>query len=1090
MKKFLFSLICFLLLFSTNAVASHEPFSWESFYTYLGNNKYLVESVYVRRCGSPPSAMNVLVTDGTNNIILNNQVLIKSVDLSGVSPGCPQQSACFGGTYVNSYIAYHYRDTLDLSGYSSCNWRIILYGLEYNSTITTGMGGEFIYTYAELNHCQNNSSAKFETYPEQFICWNQNTEINLKVTDTKNPNDFFSYQLVPALTTGNQQASYIGGHSPIRPLQFFGWPNPNIPYPAGFHLDTNTGLLTFRPVQKNQIAVVAVEVKEWRMVGAVQTLVGTRRRFMTLHVYECSNSIINNTRPVFSQLDDTINFCVKDSFCYPISTYDADGDSTILEWEENGTNGNLNISYANNQFAQGTICWKPGNIDVSDTPYFVKVRVRDNKCPTYKFTDKFIFIKVRDSVDGPSVDIGPDILDSTGLDSFQVRAALSDYSGQKIQWSTGGDGFFLKDDDSITWYYPGLDDKLTCGYSLYCEITDPTPCMGNSKLIDTLNVTMELSGFSAGTDQSITALDTIQLQGSGNANRAWTYQWRLKGDSKLSDSSDLNAQVIPGMQDLFKCSWMMYLQASGCDTLLDSIQITRTFIPVNGGMDYHQPIADSIQLNGPVLSGVNSYWRSEGLGILKDSLGNAPIYYPVEYDYNACRVLMIREEYPGASCYVNADTVQLDIYFSGMDAGSDQSINLMDSTHLLASPNRPSGVNGYWTSSGKGTFSDSFDRNAVYFPDTSDYQNCSTRLFWNYPYPACSSEKDSLLLGFNYPDAVAGPDVQVNYGDTISLAGQTNQTNISASYWLTAGTGVFVHPNQPINKYIPGIEDWEACGGSLVLVPPYLNCGAKPDTLYYSVVRQNLSAGADFSVPLGSNIPLQASTDAKAVRWRSTGIGAFDDSLQKSTAYTPDSLDYPLCTLTFVIEETEAACGLQKDSIQVSWIEEKAELGDFTHAPCFDDTLYFSIRNPSNYTVKLLHGGTGISDYDSIKGWYYIRGKEEENGTDVVLILETQGYCSLLYDSVSYRLPDLSVGYGNGKIYPNPSRDEVTLEVGGCPVRVQKVELYDSRGRRVNYWEIDDLPFVFSMQGLANGVYAVRMTLENGQVQTYKVTKY
>src|SRR5690606_4162512 len=89
-----------------------------------------------------------------------------------------------------------------------------------------------------------------------------------------------------ALQGPNQSATYIDRYSPTRPIWFTGFPLNNLPCPFGFNVNPVTGDICFRPA-KVQAAVIVIEVKEWRMVNGVMTVVGVTRRDMQIIVIPC-----------------------------------------------------------------------------------------------------------------------------------------------------------------------------------------------------------------------------------------------------------------------------------------------------------------------------------------------------------------------------------------------------------------------------------------------------------------------------------------------------------------------------------------------------------------------------------------------------------------------------------------------------------------------------------------------------------------------------------------------------------------------------------------------------------------------------------
>lgn len=93
---------------------------------------------------------------------------------------------------------------------------------------------------------------------------------------------------------------FNSGFSTNKPFSAY-WPagtsypfsNPNASPPIGIHLDSTTGVLSATPVAPNEVAVLVIEVKEWRKNSSgIMYLISTTRRDAQFRVATVAN---NNT---------------------------------------------------------------------------------------------------------------------------------------------------------------------------------------------------------------------------------------------------------------------------------------------------------------------------------------------------------------------------------------------------------------------------------------------------------------------------------------------------------------------------------------------------------------------------------------------------------------------------------------------------------------------------------------------------------------------------------------------------------------------------------------------------------------------------
>ncbi|MHB1278820.1 MAG: T9SS type A sorting domain-containing protein, partial [Bacteroidia bacterium] len=277
---------------------------------------------------------------------------------------------------------------------------------------------------------------------------------------------------------------------------------------------------------------------------------------------------------------------------------------------------------------------------------------------------------------------------------------------------------------------------------------------------------------------------------------------------------------------------------------------------------------------------------------------------------------------------------------------------------------------------------------------------------------------------------------------------------------------------------------------------PYSTCTPERDSVDWKRLLMPVDAGSDQLMPIGSTITLKGKSSARRVVWQTNGYGRFLDSSAKSTLYYPDTLDFPLCTMNFYLKELEQFCELQTDSLQVEWLEEGISIKGLSYEACFMDSIEIILEGNSDLSLNWESNGSGNFYYDSLLGrWIYLPSDEDFLLDQIKIKVTAIGYCFQELDSVVVPISDRdrwkTQAHFKGPItvYPNPTTDWLTID-GSCPVDVVSVKVYDMLGRQIQKWQIQELPFVLSIESLATGVYILHVELANGRIVIIPVAKY
>jgi len=202
-----------------------------------------------------------------------------------------------------------------------------------------------------------------------------------------------------SLTNAGITIQYNSPYSKFKPLTVFEptgvtSPNPNLNPPVGFHLNNQTGALTFTPVTQSEVTVISLMVSEFRK----GILIGKTRREMQFWIDILDNNIahtVSAPKDFCVLAGDTLNFNVLCSDAAD-TTFGGSVDSLFLTWD-NAFVGPL-FSVISGLYKSGTIHWAPSSDDARDEPYMLTFRATDNSCPYNLAVQKTVRIKVVDRI--------------------------------------------------------------------------------------------------------------------------------------------------------------------------------------------------------------------------------------------------------------------------------------------------------------------------------------------------------------------------------------------------------------------------------------------------------------------------------------------------------------------------------------------------------------------------------------------------------------------------------------------------------------------------------------------------------------------
>ncbi len=335
--------------------------------------------------------------------------------------------------------------TISLINTNCCKFRFAVSQCCRGAAITTCCSGENFFTYAEADRCLPglNSSPKFNNDPVTLMCVGNCASINIGGIDTSDY-DSISYRMAQALTAFGSPCTYQGSYTYQYPLYYDGFPNTKKFNPStckGLMLDSTTGALFFKPMQQ-QIAVIAVEVKEWRRdtTGKKMINIGlTRRDFKVIIVANCTN------KNPYLPPANTMAGCNGDKICFTgIQSSDSNKKDTVrLKYNGGIPKALFSTQFNGSTCEEFTLCWQTDSNDTLARPYSFNVTATDDACPLNSSYARTYTIKLGRRVPSTAHKVTHISCGKVKLESPKFKAKFGD--NFKYSWTVSGKQYFAKD---------------------------------------------------------------------------------------------------------------------------------------------------------------------------------------------------------------------------------------------------------------------------------------------------------------------------------------------------------------------------------------------------------------------------------------------------------------------------------------------------------------------------------------------------------------------------------------------------------------------------------------------------------------------
>jgi hypothetical protein len=517
-------LVLSLMLWMTSTRASHLA-AVDLTITHISGNDYQITLVIYRDCSGIPApttvGFNIFCVWGPYNSFTAPGVLQPSISGQVITVTCPSMLTQCNGGVLYGVEAYVYQAVVMLP--PAFLWKVRYFGCCRNpsNTIYQPTGTDFLIE-AELNNLDAPfaSTPVFTNFPVNILCTQQANEQNPGAVDLDG--DSLSYELVAPIASydiwsGYTYVSHISPHTPTQPLPS----NPPV------SLNPVTGALSITPTM-NIVAPVKIEIKKWRKINGIPTIIGRIGREIQLYATPC-----NTMMPVMAGMDfsvangydpnDTIfltEVCAGDTVQFAIWGHDADTlnannpgnpEQFSFFWNQAIPGAGFAAVNQSTDSAYAIFTWVPGSLDARPQPHCFLTTIRDKSCPYNLSSSQFYCIKVNPTT---QVDIGPDKVICHGESvTFQ---AIADSGAVIYLWMVNGipTGAPLTNThftfNSSTWpigTYAVSVDVINTNPSIYCNGKDvalvqvqppPFPYLGNDTAVGLSNsITLDAGNYTS-----------------------------------------------------------------------------------------------------------------------------------------------------------------------------------------------------------------------------------------------------------------------------------------------------------------------------------------------------------------------------------------------------------------------------------------------------------------------------------------------------------------------------------------------------------------------------------------------------------------
>jgi hypothetical protein len=396
-----FTFLCLLLSFSSKA--SHVDggeITWKN----LNADTFLVTFTGYRECnGLSFPARNLTLSCGKSSSIVNvSTTMSKGKDITPVYLACTRcgkvPNTDYGVQTCKSPYGievFYYTAKVNLKKYTALKGCCTLYASmddlgSRSQAITTGASGENSYFESSINICHGKqSTVSFTNPPLLIVSQNECISYNPGAVDfdldSSGRPDSLVYSLTKPREGSSNYSTWSSGYSFDKPFYFDSFPYKNAQWNpptscAGFHLDSATGELYFRP-RKVETTIMAIKVEEFRKDKTGKAFsVGYVIRDMCIAVQKSgTNNVPTITGINGNKVKDT-SVLAGQNVCFDIFTNDTNAKDTVsLSWNKSLLPfGATFTPQTGKKHPTATFCWNTMDSFGRSYPYQFVVEAQDD----------------------------------------------------------------------------------------------------------------------------------------------------------------------------------------------------------------------------------------------------------------------------------------------------------------------------------------------------------------------------------------------------------------------------------------------------------------------------------------------------------------------------------------------------------------------------------------------------------------------------------------------------------------------------------------------------------------------------------------
>jgi hypothetical protein len=335
----------------------------------------------------------------------------------------------------------------------------------------------------------------------------------------------------------------------------------------------------------------------------------------------------------------------------------------------------------------------------------------------------------------------------------------------------------------------------------------------------------------------------------------------------------------------------------------------------------------------------------------------------------------------------------------------------------------------------------------------------------DYVYNAISHTGDSITIPLSQ---YAGQTIRIAFYGESTQSGGDNDLHIANVAVINAGSGpgpVITDPTVATNA-ATAVQQTTATLNATITNPDNVNITAKgfqwKATQGGSYTTANgTGTGNNFTADLSNLTPNTEYTFKAFITFDGQTVEGGEMTFTTLPEDTPEPCDVPTGLHT---------TDIQNESISIAWdANPNVNSWNIQYRPV-GGQLSSASSNTNNYTIT---GLTMNTEYE-IQVQAVCANGTSDWCTAITAQTTNVGIESWLNNSVS--------------LYPNPAKEYVDVRVDGN-VNVKTMEVYDVYGKLINTVNVIDNPTRINVSSLANGMYFVRVTTEEGVVTKTFVKK-